>query len=290
MTPRSSAPPRVPMRVLAIGSAVLLMTFLVLLVGRRLAGWGEPGAHPPALPMASPGRPIASEADVFRLGAADLAVPPGAERRPTAHPRTMAMYRSVRAYPGAPPRIPHGLTDEELLNGTCNSCHERGGYAPRFGLYAPVTPHPQYGQCLQCHVPDAELTGLPLPDGSLSSTCRQCHRLEGSTAAFAGNEWMTASWPRLDQRAMEGSPPWIPHDLQMRGNCLSCHAGPASVVEIRTTHPERSNCRSCHVPAPAAGEDDVFTRPLDGASGGAAGPGVSGSASAPSAPRGAPGR
>jgi cytochrome c-type protein NapB len=202
---------------------------------------------------------------VFRLRPADLAVPAEAERRATAHPRTMAMYRSVRAYPGAPPRIPHGITREELLEGTCKSCHERGGYAPRFGLYAPVTPHPHFGQCLQCHVPDADLVGLPLPDGSPSSTCRQCHRLEAGTAQLAGTRWQTTSWPELGQRAMEESPPWIPHDLHMRGNCLACHAGPASVVEIRTNHPERTSCRSCHVPAPASA-GDVFTRPLDGGS------------------------
>ncbi len=68
---------------------------------------------------------------------------------------------------------------------------------------------------------------------------------------------------------MDGSPLWIPHDLQLRGNCLACHGGPAAVAEIRTAHPERANCRQCHVPAdaPAApGEAEaVFTRPLDGA-------------------------
>jgi cytochrome c-type protein NapB len=255
---------RLSLRVLAIASAVVLMTLFVVFLGGRVIGFEGDASERAVAPTFLPDRPIASEADVFRLSPGDLAVPAGSEPRATAHPRTMAMYRSVRAYPGAPPRIPHGITQEELLNGTCNSCHERGGYAPRFGLYAPVTPHPQYGQCLQCHVPDAELVGLPLPDGGPSSTCRQCHRLDGSSRAFAGTAWRTTTWPALDQRALDGSPPWIPHDLQMRGNCLACHAGPGSVVEIRTTHPERTSCRSCHVPAPA-GEGEVFTRPLDGA-------------------------
>ena len=53
----------------------------------------------------------------------------------------------------------------------------------------------------------------------------------------------------------------IPHDLQLRGNCLACHAGPAAVEEIRTAHPERTNCRQCHLTAPPG--EDVFTRPLD---------------------------
>ena len=42
---------------------------------------------------------------------------------------------------------------------------------------------------------------------------------------------------------------------------MACHGGPAAVEEIRTTHPERGNCRQCHVPAVT--EEEVFTRPLD---------------------------
>jgi cytochrome c-type protein NapB len=178
------------------------------------------------------------------------------------------MYRSVRAYPGAPPRIAHGLTADELRTATCKSCHERGGYVPRFQLYAPLTPHPEYGQCLQCHVPVDDLVGVPLPDGTANSICLQCHRLQGRTPAFAALDWRPATWPELGRRAMEGSPPWIPHDLQLRGNCLACHAGPAAVTALRTTHPERSDCRSCHVPAPAGvADDEVFTRPAAGGGG-----------------------
>lgn len=47
--------------------------------------------------------------------------------------------------------------------------------------------------------------------------------------------------------ALEGSPPIIPHQLQLRENCLACHAGPSAPKEIRVTHPERVNCRQCHV-------------------------------------------
>jgi cytochrome c-type protein NapB len=45
---------------------------------------------------------------------------------------------------------------------------------------------------------------------------------------------------------MPGSPPPIPHALQMRENCRACHAGPGAVAELRTTHPERVTCRQCH--------------------------------------------
>jgi cytochrome c-type protein NapB len=54
--------------------------------------------------------------------------------------------------------------------------------------------------------------------------------------------------------------PPINHDLFFRGNCLACHSGPSAVAEIRTTHPERADCRECHVlPDPAVAE---FTRPI----------------------------
>ncbi len=49
-------------------------------------------------------------------------------------------------------------------------------------------------------------------------------------------------------RATPGAPPTIPHTLQLWENCLTCHAGSASRVEIRTSHPERPRCRQCHVP------------------------------------------
>ena len=42
-------------------------------------------------------------------------------------------------------------------------------------------------------------------------------------------------------------PPVIPHKVFMRENCQACHAGPAARKEIRTEHPERAQCRQCHV-------------------------------------------
>jgi cytochrome c-type protein NapB len=247
--------------VLAIAMAAAGMVLLVIWLGELVVGRAPITEHPAARPMATPFPPIAAEAGVFATDPVELAVPSDAERRAAAHPRTLAMYRSVRAYPGAPPRIPHGLTEEEFRSGSCTGCHERGGYAARFRLYAPVTPHPELGACLQCHAVDDGLVGLALPS-TTDDTCLQCHRLDVARPAFAATTWRAPAWPALGQRAMEGSPPWIPHDLEMRGNCLACHAGPAAVAEMRTTHPERASCRQCHVPAPAA--HGVFTRPLEG--------------------------
>ena len=113
--------------------------------------------------LAPPKEPIAAEAEVFRTRPDMLAIEPDARRERRAHPRTLKTFRYLRAYPGAPPRIPHGLTPEEFRTGACKTCHERGGYSSRFAAYVPVTPHPDMGPCLQCHVGDGGITGISRP-------------------------------------------------------------------------------------------------------------------------------
>jgi hypothetical protein len=71
------------------------------------------------------------------------------------------------------------------------------------------------------------------------------------------------AWPRLAVKTPDSLPPPIPHALQSRGNCLTCHAGPAAVAEIRTSHPERADCRQCHI-APDA-EAGMFARAVSAA-------------------------
>ncbi|GEM_PF-382272 len=248
-------------RVLGIGSAIGLMAALILVVGPLVAPERELPPHPKPTPMASPGDPIREEWEVFRTRPGSVAVLPDAQARSGAKPRTLATYRALRAYPGAPPRIPHGLTEDEFRTPRCNTCHERGGFSPRFGAYTPVTPHPEFRQCLQCHVPDGQMVGIGFPDRAASGVCLQCHSLARTVPSIPLADWPEPDWPQIGQRAMEGSPPFIPHDLHLRGNCLVCHGGPGAVAEIRTTHPERANCRQCHVPAPSA--EGEFTRPLD---------------------------
>jgi len=52
--------------------------------------------------------------------------------------------RLPRAYPGAPPVIPH---DAEARKGACLTCHETGM------ADAPIVPHPTRSySCLQCHI------------------------------------------------------------------------------------------------------------------------------------------
>jgi nitrate reductase (cytochrome), electron transfer subunit len=247
-----------PARVMGIGFAIALMVVAIVWIGASLlpAGGAVAPATDPAL--SPPGAPIPAEADVFRTRPGDLAADPGVDRRDEAHPRTLAMHRRLRAFPGAPPRIPHALTAEEFRGGRCQACHERGGYVERFASYAPVTPHPEMGQCLQCHVPDYDLVGLPLPDDSRDAVCYQCHILDARRPLFAALDWPEPAWPETRRAALPGGPPPIPHRLQLRENCLACHMGAGAVEEIRTTHPERANCRQCHVLAPE--DTDAFVR------------------------------
>lgn len=258
--------PRSPVsqRIAVILTAVVAMGVVLLAIERTTARKAVEAAPVPVVIAADTDDPIASEAMVFRTRPGMLAVEPDARRRPDAHPRTFATYRLLRSYPGAPPRVPHGLTDVEFRTNRCNTCHERGGYSQRFGAYAPVNPHPQWSECLQCHATNSLLVGLPFPQASPDDACRQCH--SGGPARFveAGIDWRPAQWPTVGVRT-PGEVPAIPHELQTRGNCLTCHMGPGSVAEIRTTHPERSNCRQCHV-APEVREGE-FVRPTGQLSG-----------------------
>lgn len=58
-----------------------------------------------------------------------------------------APLKGTRAWPQAPPTIPHST----LMRGDCLSCH-----GPQ-GLYGLRTPHPDRRSCVQCHAPGAEM-------------------------------------------------------------------------------------------------------------------------------------
>ncbi len=153
--------------------------------------------------------------------------------------RSLAAYYKNRAYSGAPPSIPHPVKEEMSMGGnSCLQCHQNGGFVEKFDAYAPVAPHPEMINCRQCHV--AELTRTTFKETNFS----------GFIAPITGVN-----------NALPGSPPVIPHQIQMRENCLSCHAGPSAPKEIRVSHPERINCRQCHVPNNTTNaEFGTFTR------------------------------
>ena len=141
------------------------------------------------------------------------------------HQRSLNTYYNNRAYHGAPPTIPHKVINERNMgDNSCLKCHENGGFTEKFSAYAPVTPHPELVNCRQCHVPQ-KTKGL-----------------------FKGFKQRRFKAPKAGvNNALVTSPPVIPHQIQLRENCLSCHAGPSAPKEIRVLHPERINCRQCHV-------------------------------------------
>ncbi len=157
-----------------------------------------------------------------------------------AHQRSLETYYDNRAYPGAPPSIPHELLKGERGIGgkACLQCHQNGGFVDKFDAYAPVTPHPEM------------------------INCRQCHVAQNTQTLFAISNATKIQAPKAGvNNALPGSPPMMPHGIQMRENCLSCHAGPAAPKEIRVTHPERVNCRQCHVSDIREFADvEIFTR------------------------------
>ncbi len=142
------------------------------------------------------------------------------------HERSLATYYNNRAFPGAPPYIPHDIKNDGTIgDNSCLKCHDNGGFVQKLNAYAPVTPHPEM------------------------VNCRQCHVVQKTKGYFKENFFVKKSAPKTGiNNALLTSPPMIPHQIQMRENCLSCHAGPSAPKEIRVLHPERVNCRQCHVP------------------------------------------
>lgn len=141
--------------------------------------------------------------------------------------RTLATYYDRRQYPGSPPVIPHPVETTFSKNKTeCLACHAKGGWNAELAASAPLTPHPE------------------------KEACRQCHVRLNTDKNFVEHDWVSISPPRLGQAQLPGGPPPIPHNLQMRENCIACHTGPGAVVEIRVEHSSRGNCRQCHVPLP----------------------------------------
>ena len=137
--------------------------------------------------------------------------------------RTLSEYYSRRQYPGAPPENPH----PDSIHGKkleCLMCHADGGWTGMLKRITPVTPHPEQISCMQCHV-------HPVTD-----------------ALFRVTDWRSVPPPVLGRSYLPGAPFPIPHDLQMRNNCIACHDGPGTITAIRVQHPFWGMCRQCHVP------------------------------------------
>jgi cytochrome c-type protein NapB len=148
--------------------------------------------------------------------------------------RLLAERSRRRAFNGAPPTVPHPV--DPISPASCLACH---GRPTRIGTRdVPQMSHAPFSQCLQCHAPAAgPAAGFALlgPD-------------EGAwpeAAAAAANLFEGLAPPAAGRRAYPGAPPLIPHTTLLRDNCLSGH-GPGGSSAIKTTHPQRTDCRQCH--------------------------------------------
>lgn len=224
-------------RVVGIAAAVVVMVPIVLLVLPDAEAVPEFRSAAVVLEQEE-GVPIASEVGPFRDLRENLHVVSLGEPSPHVVVPTRMDRRARRVYEGAPPWIPHPVSEELDRTQDCAPCHTFGGYNPGIRTYSPRTPHPEYTNCLQCHV------------------ARVAQEL------FRPTDWVTPPWPEYGrERELLGAPPPIPHTLQLRERCLTCHGGGSAAPDIRTTHPERFNCRQCHLPL---GEgEEPFTRPLN---------------------------
>ncbi|MEZ4253417.1 MAG: hypothetical protein R3B99_34850, partial [Polyangiales bacterium] len=141
----------------------------------------------------------------------------------------LALRQQRRAYDGAPPRVPHPMTQTGSLD--CVACHQDGFVLE--GRVARMMSHETYASCSQCHVEDV-------------------HSMPSAERALVGGppidtQFVGLEAPTSGPRAWEGAPPVIPHATQMRERCDSCHGVLAE--GLRTSHPWRQSCTQCHAPS-----------------------------------------
>lgn len=150
----------------------------------------------------------------------------------------------TRAFDGAPPAIPH-IVDQRSAE-SCLACHGQGLVVA--GKVATRMSHALVSNCTQCHV--EQNTNVPIEN---VATTRAVSSTESSSmasnsnynASTARNTFEGVKRAGPGRRSMFGSPPTIPHTLQMREDCMSCH-GLVARPGLRTTHPWLQNCRQCH--------------------------------------------
>jgi cytochrome c-type protein NapB len=159
-----------------------------------------------------------------RLAAAHPGVLDPVTQTPEEREATLAKRKSRRAFDGAPPTIPHRIT--QIGPPDCVACHESG--AKIGDLVAPRMSHQSYTSCTQCHAVMVD----PRPASETP---------KAPETTFEG----ISSWGK-GTRAWPGAPPTIPHPTLMRSECTSCH-GVFGAPGIKSPHPYRQSCTQCHV-------------------------------------------
>lgn len=125
---------------------------------------------------------------------------------------------------------PAPANHQGYLNDACRTCHQS----------PPPMAHPPQGDspCSSCHMGNGPLQLASTHDGRTDATCYKCH--EG------------APKPKSDATTGSGGtatkPPAIPHSLEGREACLSCHAA-AGMISVPDSHRTYQNnmCTGCHV-------------------------------------------
>ena len=148
--------------------------------------------------------------------------------------------KSLRAYDGAPPVIPHAI--DTLKASACASCHGEDTNLVIGGKRPAEISHPWITNCTSCHVPADGLREVTAPPNTRLVIENS---FDGKTSAGHG------------PRAYGTAPPTMPHAVWMRQNCMACH-GPGREQAIRTSHPERQNCLQCHAPNAAFDNRETY--------------------------------
>jgi nitrate reductase (cytochrome), electron transfer subunit len=149
---------------------------------------------------------------------------PGKGQKEASEDGARVVRKERRAFYTAPPVIPHGV-DHRTTDKTCLTCHQN--VVTRQGKASVMAPHPQFYNCQQCHV--------------RSVSAEHPEPIEVPT------NWVGLEEPTAGLRTQPKAPPMIPHREFLRENCLTCHSPKSPHQHLRTSHPDRSNCKQCHV-------------------------------------------
>ncbi len=121
----------------------------------------------------------------------------------------------------------------------------------------PQIPHPKEGRtdCLSCH--EKGLNGAPKypadHTGRTNDMCVLCHTVKPGVTAGTGTTPTAAAVAGATPSPAASTPPNIPHTLEGRDSCLTCHqAGVGGAPKVPASHAGRTNdmCRTCHQPKP----------------------------------------
>jgi cytochrome c-type protein NapB len=170
-----------------------------------------------------------------------VAPPAGQAAATPAETRAAIEHRkSLRAYDGAPPVIPHAI--DTLKSSACTTCHGTDTHLVIGGKRPAEISHPWITNCTSCHVPADGLRQITAPP---------------ATRLIVENSFSGKSSTGHGPRAYGTAPPTMPHAVWMRQNCMACH-GPGREQAIRTSHPERQNCLQCHAPNAAFDNRETY--------------------------------